>query len=491
GPAGRGADARPRRPGRRGGDAVTFDLERLYALLPAVYRVRDAALAPPGGDGPLKALLRVLAGQVAVVEENLEQFYDDQFVETCAPWVLPYLGDLLGVTGLSGAAKTAVSPRAEVAHTIAYRRRKGTAAGLEQLARDVTGWPARAAGFSQVLPTPQSATPVRPESRAFPDVRNAGRLEFLGGPFEKIEPATPPPPDCTAAGKKRGTRPLYRAGDLTHNVDVRRIGSGRGRYNIPNVGIFLWRLRAYPLTRSPAVPGQPGDKRRLLFSPPGVAPPLFSLPQTETNFSTLARRVNVPAPLSTRFLAGNLADYYGPSLRVEIAAADRTKDPDPVPVTDVCVCDLSDVTDNAGNVTGWAHPPTKGVAIDPERGRLAFAADQDPDQRPVLVTFHAGCSADVGGGEDERSQSFQGGLTPVGGGANPPPAPPPTPTPMQDGVNPPPAEGGVVEVRDSGRYAEDLDLSTTKRRRLELRAANKHRPVLVLTNLLKITGDPD
>ncbi|MFI1258880.1 hypothetical protein ACH4U6_34565 [Streptomyces netropsis] len=40
------------------------------------------------------------------------------------------------------------SPRAEGAHTIAYRRRKGTAAALEQLTRDVTGWPARAVAFS-------------------------------------------------------------------------------------------------------------------------------------------------------------------------------------------------------------------------------------------------------------------------------------------------------------------------------------------------------
>jgi hypothetical protein len=61
-------------------------------------------------------------------------------------------------------------------------------------------------------------------------------------------------------------------------------------------------------------------------------------------------------------------------------------------------------------------------------------------------------------------------------------------TTIQDGFNALPGDGGVVEVRDSGRYAEDLDLTSQKRRRLELRAANKHRPVLVLSRKLTIVG---
>ena len=46
--------------------------------------------------GPLKALLSVIAEQVAVLEEDLDQLYDDQFIETCAEWVVPYIGDLVG-----------------------------------------------------------------------------------------------------------------------------------------------------------------------------------------------------------------------------------------------------------------------------------------------------------------------------------------------------------------------------------------------------------
>jgi len=88
---------------------MSFDLETLYKLLPAVYRIRDLEQL---GNGlpfdslqekvydssihlPLKALLEVIAEQIAVLEENLDQLYDDQFIETCAEWAIPYIGDLV------------------------------------------------------------------------------------------------------------------------------------------------------------------------------------------------------------------------------------------------------------------------------------------------------------------------------------------------------------------------------------------------------------
>ena len=63
---------------------MSYDRESLYNLLPAVYRIRDAA----SGE-PLKALLSVVADQLGVLEEDLAQLYDDQFIETCAGWVIP------------------------------------------------------------------------------------------------------------------------------------------------------------------------------------------------------------------------------------------------------------------------------------------------------------------------------------------------------------------------------------------------------------------
>ena len=90
-----------------------------------------------------------------MVEGNLEQLYDDLFIETCDGWVIPYIGDLIGYRPLHGTTPQISSPRSEVANTIAYRRRKGTAYVLGLLARDVTGWPARVVEFFQLLGQPR------------------------------------------------------------------------------------------------------------------------------------------------------------------------------------------------------------------------------------------------------------------------------------------------------------------------------------------------
>lgn len=65
---------------------MTFDAQRLYESLPAIYRIRDteAAGADTEQRGPLQELIAVIAEQAAVLEENLAQLYDDQFIETCA-----------------------------------------------------------------------------------------------------------------------------------------------------------------------------------------------------------------------------------------------------------------------------------------------------------------------------------------------------------------------------------------------------------------------
>ena len=112
---------------------MSLDADQLYALLPAVYRTRDAA-----NGGQLRALFGVLAAQSDIVEQNLRQLYDDQFIETCAPWVIPYIGDLIGYNSVYEIT-AATDSRAEVANTIGYRRRKGTKIALQQVAIDVSG----------------------------------------------------------------------------------------------------------------------------------------------------------------------------------------------------------------------------------------------------------------------------------------------------------------------------------------------------------------
>lgn len=131
----------------------------LAALLPRWHLLRDAEEGEP-----LRALLAVIAEQLDRVRDGVEQGYEDLFVETAAPWVLPYLGDLVGYRTLPGyervltaglheggraALAEAVAPRADVAATVANRRRKGTLHLLEELSDQVTGWPARAVELSR------------------------------------------------------------------------------------------------------------------------------------------------------------------------------------------------------------------------------------------------------------------------------------------------------------------------------------------------------
>ena len=84
---------------------------------------------------------------------------------------------------------------------------------------------------------------------------------------------------------------------------------GTGRYNIPNVGLFLWRTEAVPLARSPLV--EHADGRRFRFDPLGADAPLFGLPRTETEIAHLAEPLDVPLPLGRRWPGDHLDAYYG------------------------------------------------------------------------------------------------------------------------------------------------------------------------------------
>ncbi len=431
---------------------MRFDVERLYSLLPAAHRVEDAR-----HGWPLRALIEVLAEQVAVIEEDVDQSYDDLFIETCAEWVVPYIGDLIGVRGLLEVPVegTAFSRRAEVANTIRLRRRKGTLAALEEIANNVTGWEARAVEFFQLIATTQYLNHRRPHNRSFINIRDADRLEFLGSPFERLEGQA----------------------DIPHNVDVRRIATAGGRYNIPNIGFFFWRLRPYPLKKSPPFEV---DARRRMFSPTGNDIPLFTFPQREPGVTHLARPINVPMPISRRMLSRDLASYYGEGKSLAVFVNDAE-----VPLEDVVVCDLSDLPGGGGD---WAHMPSDVYAVDPMLGRLVVPASLDSADR-VTVTHHYGFSMDVGGGEYDRSASL--GACAADG------APPiqvdstsPGPNPLQTALDQV-TGGGVVEITDNGRFVETPSITVDPGECVEFRAADETRPFLALEGDMVVNGGDD
>ena len=251
---------------------MSLDAEQLYRLLPAVYRVRDAAARQP-----LRALIGAFARELEALEENLEQLYDDQFIETCAEWVAPYIGDLIGYRPLHGVVAAVASPRAEVANTIAYRRRKGTALMLEQLARDVTDWPARAVEFFEQLATTQYMNHLRPHAPATAAVRSQRAMLAANGPFNARRAHRRDAPARDAA------RPLQHS-EYRH---------------LPVAPAAVPPARRAAVARSgrrqrPASTRQPAGRRPARCS---------ASPQPETEIDHIAEPTNVPDPLRIREFA--------------------------------------------------------------------------------------------------------------------------------------------------------------------------------------------
>src|SRR4051812_39933012 len=133
--------------------------ERLYALLPAHIRTVDAA-----NGWTLKALIQVLAAGSAEIDREIDVLYDSMFVETAPEDAIADLAALIAAEPLRPLPPgSGVSARSFVANTVHYRRGKGTARVLEELAADVAGFGAVAVEYFQRLARLQHLIDVRPE----------------------------------------------------------------------------------------------------------------------------------------------------------------------------------------------------------------------------------------------------------------------------------------------------------------------------------------
>lgn len=231
----------------------------LYERLPEIYRIKDEDLPEQylqnDGASPayqLRSYLALFEDMFGAIHENIESLYHDLFIETCDPWVIPYVGDLLGTTHLSADVWTL---RADVADTIALRRRKGTLSAIELLTYILTKWGVHCVELFENMVWNQHLNHQRPDEGGTPpyslptvtrhtpirggtvNLRSIAQLSFLNTPFDPF----------------------------AHVADVRPHKIGDVRYNLPNLAIFLWRVSAYrlqrikPFTRKmpPAAAGQP------------------------------------------------------------------------------------------------------------------------------------------------------------------------------------------------------------------------------------------
>lgn len=316
--------------------------DELYALLPTYIRQSDFALA----EQPLRALLRIIEEQVDIVRADIAQLYENWFIETCEQWVVPYIGDLVGFEALDVGDVATVVPRSDVADAIRIRRRKGTLGVLETIARDVTGWPAIAIEFERAIAaTFSSNEPPKARNRTL-DVRDT----------------------ATALRDER-------------SLAARSVAAS-GPYAIGSIGVLVSRLRAYGVSRGDAASVARAGDHCFTFDALGFDVALVSALQA------------LPVVLGAHDLVGE----YG--VRKSVALWTR---PDgggtalePVPLERIFAADLRH----------WGVRPKPGdVAIDVERGRIAFAPGHAPEG--VVVRYFYGAAADIGAGEYARD------LTPI------------------------------------------------------------------------------
>ena len=417
--------------------------DRLYELLPVVYRLRDAEQGEP-----LRALMSIINDELDAVEANITGLYENWFIETADEWVVPYIGDLLGVRGLITIKTSAFSQRAYVANTLFYRRRKGTAWILGKLARDVTGWPALAVEYFQRLQTTQYMNHIR-LFNSTPDLRDTNRLDLVEGPFDT----------------------------LPHTADMRHINNRRGKHNIRNVGVFLWRLQNYALVD--ASPRQAAVGYGWHFSSLGNPAPLFNEPQGEG----APAEQQVTAAIRPLDFFIDIRDYQD----------QFTGQPDPPensryygPARSLFIVrDGLDVTPGeiiCKNLSTWDRPPAGFVAVDVARGRITFAAGEEPAES-LKVSYNYGFSADIGGGPYDRSERMSEIVPgvidelPVGAGK--------TYATLADALtdwaDPTKFDrsAAVIRIYDSASYDANLTIDLPKQGWLVIEAENGERPTLL------------
>ena len=473
--------------------------DRLYRLLPGLYRDRPESEA-------LRSLLAVISEQVDVIEDDIERLYDNWFIETCEDWAVPYIGDLIGFrpvneAGAAGAVDTAegrlrnniLIRRQELANTLGFRRRKGTVALLETLAEAVTGWPALAVEFYRRLAWTQHVNHLRLHRARTLDLRDGSALDLLDGPFDRT----------------------------AHTVDVRRMNSRLepGRYNIPSVGVFVWRLRSHSHKRTPALCLESIGSQCFTFSILGNDAPLYTAALRNAEPPHVTDETNVPVPIRRRALEDvpptprrpaktppQPAAYYGENKSIAIYASDWPKKgvEQLIPCEKIVSADLSDWHYRAKN---------NEVALDPVLGRIAFPITQRPGR--VRVTYHHGFSADIGGGEYDRSVSQPKEAIPYtvtqnnqkkgkqkknANGGTPEESAPIAAAIRQwrkalEAIGPKPDDpkkkkeweekweglrAAVIEIADNEVYSEPLAIDLNEGESLQIRAAVGNRPVIRL-----------
>lgn len=412
--------------------------EKLWALIPEVYRDEDGRAENPGA---LRAFVEVLAQQAAIARRSVDRIWADTRADEADDWAIPYIGALLGTRPINALNRN--GQRANLARTILYRRRQGTRRLAEILADDIADWDALASeAFKRLprywhlldggsMPGPLTASP----QWGYVDLRSARVGDLLDSPHD----------------------------EFSHFPDMRRHRGLSGRYNIAKLNLHLFRQYAFPLSGVTVVEIAPGF---YTLDPSGRDVPLFQVGgrveaecqaahEWELRGPLCCRRLNAgafaPQPEHAPVgLAALLAPIYGRRFATEaglLEAANAALAQDPIPpnaLTDAQAAELIDAAldhdcarrnllpggkDSAlsialavgaafgttpfgpqhlygANLEAWGvdHAPPGWVdaLVDPKRGRVRLQQLPNADQSLHVQRIHYGCLLPIGAGTHAR-----------------------------------------------------------------------------------------
>ena len=425
--------------------------DKLWGLLPTVYRAEDTDQF--GANGPLREMVNRIGAQAAILRRSIDRMWEDQSIETCDDWLIPYIGALLGVNLVSGL--DARGQRLDVAKTIYYRRRRGTLAILEEIAANITGWDAKVVEFFRRLGrTRHSLDPPIEQATAEPEIASLQVAEGLVGRLTS-----------TGVGGWADLRDVYGAtkahsafDEFFHTADFRQ-GRGRfGWYGIPRLGVFLWRLLSLHCGPVAPVPvrGCPGW---FTFDPTGRDVPLFGQARPSNAFGDAwvsPTEAQLPTPISQTLLDNDLAATPSLLYPAALSVAQFLTSPPEI------------------NTLG-----ASSVSISPERGRFHLPTGSPPLPGEIVASYCYGFPSEIGAGPYDRRIGTLAIGTPApavsySGGSTVPVALP---------------GSGTVTFTDSLTYAGIGDVTVDET--LTLRAGNLERPLIRLPQVpVTLTGTP-
>lgn len=403
----------------------------LYRRLPEIYRIKDEGLpesylrnGEPVEAYQLRSFLEPVEDMFSAIHENIESLYHDLFIETCDEWVIPYIADLLGTSHLAGDPWTL---RADVADTILIRRSKGTLGAIELLAFILTKWGVHAVELRENMIWNQHLNHQRPDKGGSPpyggadfrpnmpvrggtvNLRDPAQLALLNGPFDPF----------------------------AHVADVQPPGTAQTRYNLPNLAIYLWRLKDYrvKITRPavssvqqasgkfvlrinvnpvPSDEAPPGARPVRLFNTNRSGPFSSNVPASERSYpAAAAPRISsmdeLPDPISPPRLTAVPREYaavdlYDPADAATVRITDvglQVHIPGPAPSG----IDFSADRVRGGNLCAWEQSLRADIAdgeivVDPLIGRICIGVPDLPLaqrlENDLVLTFTYGAVGEVG-----------------------------------------------------------------------------------------------